>query len=70
MHYQDQVIALKQMKVDYVSSVQTDREVWSNAEMRLDYIPYMTPEKACALPNRNSCNCSCKGKANDCQNDN
>ncbi|MCD9644969.1 hypothetical protein HAX54_033597 [Datura stramonium] len=51
---QDQVMALKQkgIKADYLSSVQTDHGVQSNAELGHHDILYMTPEKACALPNR------------------
>ncbi|PHT73210.1 hypothetical protein T459_23995 [Capsicum annuum] len=50
---QDQVMALKQrgIKADYLSSAQTDRGVQSNAELGHYDILYMTPEKACALPN-------------------
>ncbi|XP_015088218.1 uncharacterized protein LOC107031384 isoform X2 [Solanum pennellii] len=49
---QDQVMTLKQrgIKVDYLSSAQTDRGVQSNAELGHYDILYMTPEKACALP--------------------
>ncbi|XP_060216950.1 uncharacterized protein LOC132644378 isoform X2 [Lycium barbarum] len=50
---QDQVMALKQrgIEADYISSAQTDRGVQSNAELGHYHILYMTPEKACALPN-------------------
>ncbi|CAN4128357.1 unnamed protein product [Withania somnifera] len=50
---QDQVMALKQrgIKADYLSSAQTDRGVQSNAGLGHYDVLYMTPEKACALPN-------------------
>ncbi|KAI3450175.1 hypothetical protein Pfo_006840 [Paulownia fortunei] len=48
---QDQVMALKQRGIlaEYLSSAQTDANVYTNAESGRYDILYMTPEKACLL---------------------
>lgn len=50
---QDQVMALKQRGIgaEYLSSAQNDQNAYTNAERGRYNILYMTPEKACLLPN-------------------
>ncbi|KAH6765361.1 hypothetical protein C2S52_000187 [Perilla frutescens var. hirtella] len=50
---QDQVMALKQRGIgaEYLSSAQNDQNAYTNAERGRYNILYMTPEKACMLPN-------------------
>jgi ATP-dependent DNA helicase RecQ len=47
-------MSLKQrgIKVDYLGSTQTNQSVSSYAEKGFFDILYMTPEKACSLPER------------------
>lgn len=50
---QDQVMALKQhgIQAEYLGSTQTDRSVQTKAESGFYSLLFMTPEKACAVPN-------------------
>ncbi|KAL2943318.1 ATP-dependent DNA helicase RecQ [Bienertia sinuspersici] len=50
---QDQVMALKQrgIEAEYLGTTQSDRTVQTKAESGLYSLLFMTPEKACAIPN-------------------
>ncbi|XP_021769787.1 uncharacterized protein LOC110734037 isoform X1 [Chenopodium quinoa] len=50
---QDQVMALKQrgIQAEYLGSTQTDKTVQTKAESGFYSLLFMTPEKACAIPN-------------------
>lgn len=49
-----QVMALKQrgIEAEYLGTTQTDKTVQSKAESGLYSLLFMTPERACTIPNR------------------